>query len=141
MAGKTNAFETALLQLLFNGTALGNLAQNNTAANLYVSLHVSDPTDTGNQLDGEAAYTNYGRIAVPRASANWVVSGNQVSNNGVVSFNQCGTTGNTISHVGVGTNATGAGNLLYYGSLSANLTVSNGVTPSFAANALVITEE
>lgn len=145
MGGKTNAFETSLLQLIFNGTAIVGIAQNHSSpyADLYVSLHVADPAEGGNQAASEAAYTNYGRIAVSRNAAGWVIAGNQVSNNGVINFNQCGATGNNIVAIGVGTNATGAGNLLYYGNLTGNntLVVSNGVTPSFAANALVITEE
>ena len=141
--GKSNAFETSLITLLFQGTAIVGIAQNHSSpyADLYVGLHVSDPGEAGNQLTGECAYTNYGRIAVSRNAAGWTISGNRVYNTSATNFNQCGATGNTLTHVSIGSNASGAGNLYYSGALGSNLIVSNGVTPSFAANNLAVEEE
>lgn len=142
---KTNTFENDLLLLIFNNTDIalvGDAAgiQNSAAAgNLYVSLHTADPGEAGAQNTSEAAYTNYARVAVARSSAGWTVSGNAVSNTAAIAFPQCGATGATITNFGVGTDASGAGKLLYKGSCS--LSVSNGITPQFAIGDLDITED
>jgi hypothetical protein len=120
---KTNTFENDLLLLIFNNTditLIGDAAglQNSAAAgSLYVSLHTADPGEAGSQTSSETAYTNYARIAVARSGAGWTVSSNSVSNAAAVTFAQCGVTGATITHFGVGTDSSGAGKLLYKGPL------------------------
>jgi hypothetical protein len=47
---KSNAFENDLLKLIFNATAIANLADNAASSpltNLYVSLHTADPGEAG----------------------------------------------------------------------------------------------
>ena len=93
---KSNAFETDFLELIFNATAIADLAEDDTtspATSLYVSLHTSDPGEAGDQTTNETSYTNYARVAVARTSGGWTVSGNQVSNTAAVSFPTCGATG------------------------------------------------
>jgi len=144
---KTNTFENDLLLLIFNNTdiaLIGDAAglQNSAAAgSLYVSLHTSDPTEAGSQTTNETSYTNYARVAVARSGAGWTVSSNAVSNAAAINFAACGVTGATITHFGVGTDASGAGKLLYKGALTASLAVSAGITPSFAIGELDITED
>lgn len=42
MAGKTDVFENDLLKLIFNGTAIANLADNAAPLNnLYLTLHTA----------------------------------------------------------------------------------------------------
>lgn len=144
---KANGWETGLLTLVFNNTDYtlvgdaGGLLGSATAGSLYVSLHTSDPGEAGDQTTNETAYTNYARVAVARTSGGWTISGNGVSNTAAVTFPQCGATGATITHFGVGTSSSGAGKLLYSGALTASLAVSNGVTPEFAIGDLDITED
>jgi hypothetical protein len=144
---KSNTFENDLLQLIFNNvdiTLIGDAAglQNSAAAgSLYVSLHTADPGEAGNQTTNETAYTNYARVAVARTVGGWTVSGNTVSNTALVQFPQCGVTGATLTHFGVGTDSAGAGKLLYSGSLTASLAVSSGIQPQFAAGDLDVTED
>lgn len=120
---KTNTFENELLLHIFQNadiTLIGDAAglQNSAAAgNLYVSLHTAEPGEGGDQTTNEAAYTNYARVAVARTSGGWTVSGNQVSNAAAVNFPACGLTGATITHFGIGTDASGAGKLLFKGPL------------------------
>lgn len=134
----TNAFETNLLNHIFTNAAIANIGDatglpaSATAGSLYVSLHTADPGETGDQTTNETAYTNYARVAVARSAAGWTVSGNNASNTAAVNFPQCGATGATITHFGVGTAASGTGNLLVRGALTSSLAVSNGITPSFA---------
>lgn len=123
---KSNAWENGLLLLLFNNTDFANVGdaaglQNSAAAgSLYVSLHTSDPGEAGSQTTNETAYTNYARVAVARSGAGWTVSGNSVSNTAAIPFAQCGATGATITHFGIGTDSSGAGTLLYSNTLGAS---------------------
>ncbi len=144
---KSNTFENDLLLLVFNNTditLIGDAAglQNSAAAgSLYVSLHTSDPDEAGDQTTNETTYTDYARVAVARSGAGWTVTGNAVANAALVQFPQCGVTGATLTHFGVGTDSSGAGKLLYSGALSASLAVSSGIQPQFAAGDLDITED
>ena len=110
------------------------------AGNLYVSLHTADPDEAGDQTTNETAYTNYARVAVARTAGGWTVASNTVSNAALVQFPQCGVTGATLTHFGVGTDASGAGKLLYKGTVTPNISVSTGVTPQLTT-ATAITED
>lgn len=123
---KTNAWETALLQLLFNNTTAAGIGDttgiigSTGVGSLYISLHTADPTVAGNQSSNEATYTGYARIAISRTSGGWTISGSnpaQVTNTAIVNFPQCTGGSNTITYVGVGTASSGAGELLYSGAL------------------------
>src|SRR5215831_4063783 len=79
---KSDYFENAMLKLLFNATAIANLADNAAASpaiNLYWSLHTADPGEAGNQSTNEAAYPSYARVAVGRTGAAMPVTGSSAS--------------------------------------------------------------
>lgn len=135
--GKSNATETDILNLIFNGTALPW----NANTNLYVSLHTADPGEAGNQSTSEAAYTGYARVTVARTAGGWTVSGGQASNTALIQFPQCTGGSATCTHVAIGTASSGAGQIIYSGALTAALSVSTGIQPQFAASALVTTED
>jgi hypothetical protein len=138
----TNAAETALLNLLFNNTDWANVGdaaglQNSASAgSFYVSLHTADPGETGDQTTSEATYTGYARVAVARSAAGWTISGANCSNAAAVTFGACTAGSSTVTYFGIGTDASGAGNLIASGALSASLAVTAGITPSFAIGAL-----
>lgn len=141
---KSNAFETDLLELIFNATALADLAENDTtspATNLYVSLHTADPGEGGNQSTSEATYTSYARVAVARTSGGWTVASGSVENTAAIVFPEATGGSNTITHFGIGTASSGAGYLIYSGALTASLAVSTGIEPQFAAGDLTVTED
>jgi hypothetical protein len=144
---KSNAAETALLALLFNNTDFaligdaGGLQNSAAAGSFYVTLHTADPSEAGDQTTNEATFTNYDRVAVARSGAGWTVSGNSATNAAQITFPQCGASGNTITHVGIGTSAAGAGVLLYSGALNSSLAVALNITPLFAASGLTVTED
>lgn len=143
MAGKSDTFENDLLKLVFNGTAIANLADNAAASpltSLYVSLHTADPTDAGNQTSSETTYTGYARVAVARNGSNWVVTGNSVSPAANIDFGQCTAGTATITHFAVGTASSGTGKVLYAGTVTPNIAVSNGVIPRLTT-ASTITED
>ena len=67
---KGDTFENDLLKLIFNGTAIANIADNAATSpltNLFVALHTADPGETGNQSTNEVSYTGYARATVARA--------------------------------------------------------------------------
>jgi hypothetical protein len=141
---KSTSTCNALLALLFNATAWANIADNaagSPATNLYLSLHTADPGVGNSQLTNEAAYTNYARIAIPRTTVGWAApSAAATQNAALAQFAQCGVTGAAITHVAIGTAASGAGTVLYAGALSSSLAVANGIQPQFAGGALTVTE-
>jgi hypothetical protein len=140
---KSNAFETDLLELIFNATALADLAENDAttpATNLHVSLHTADPGEAGVMNTSEATYTSYARVAVLRTSGGWTVTGNSVSPVAAITFPACTGGTNTITHFGVGVGASGATYLIYSGTVTPNISVTNGVTPQLTT-ATAITED
>jgi hypothetical protein len=140
---KSNAFENSLLKLIFNATAIANLADNAASSpltNLYVSLHTADPGEAGDQSTSEATYTSYARVAVLRTSGGWTVTNNSVSPVANIDFPNCTGGTNTITYFGVGTASSGAGVLYYSGTVSPSISVSSGVTPRLTT-ASTITED
>ena len=132
MAGKSNAFETDLLELIFNGTAIANIADNassSPATNLYVSLHTGDPTDAGDQTSNECAYTSYARVAVARGAGGWTITGDSVSPVSNIQFAECTGGTESVTHWAIGLSSTGSGYLLYAGTVSPTIAVTTGVTP------------
>lgn len=140
---KNDVFENDLLKLIFNGVPIAGLADNAAVpiTQLYVSLHTASPGEDGNQSTSETSYGAYTRIPVSRSAGGWAVVNNTATNNVNVNFPQCATGTSTITHVGVGTDETGAGKLLYSGALGASLNVSPGVQPAFNVGGLTISEE
>lgn len=141
---KSNTFENDLLLLIFNGTAIANIADNAASApltNLYVSLHTADPGEAGTQTTNETAYTGYARIAVARTSGGWTVTGASVSPVAAITFGECtASPGGAITHAAVGTLASGAGKILYSGALTPNITMAAGVSPQIKTTS-TITED
>ena len=140
---KSNAFENSLLKLIFNATAIANLADNAASSpltNLYVSLHTADPGEAGDQSTSEATYTGYARVAVLRTTGGWTVTNNSVSPVANIDFPNCTGGTNTITYFGVGTASSGAGVLYYSGTVSPSISVSSGVTPRLTT-ASTITED
>lgn len=144
----SNAFENDVLLLLFNNTNIANLGDatgvrgSTTAGSLYVALHTADPGEAGNQTTSEATYTGYARVAVARSSAGWTVSGTaptQAANAAAVGFGACTAGSNTITYFSVGSASSGTGEILASGALTASLSVSAGITPSFAIGQLTVT--
>lgn len=141
---KSNAYETQILELLFNATAIPNVADNASVApltELYVSLHTASPGEAGDQSTNEIAYTGYARVAVARTSGGWTVTNNSVSPNADITFGEMtGGAGGTVTHAAVGSSASGGGQVYYYGTVTPNINVTTGVTPKIASGS-TITED
>jgi len=144
---KSNAWENALLLLVFNNTDITNfgdasgLVGSSTAGNLYVSLHTANPDEAGDQTTSECSYTDYARVAVARSGSGWTVTNNSVSPAADVTFPVYGGSGaDTATHVGIGTASSGTGRLLYKGALSASIAIDTGITPVWGSGS-TITED
>ena len=141
---KGNTFENDLLKLIFNGTAIANIADNagsSPLTNLYVALHTANPDEAGTQETSEISYTGYARVAVARSDSGWTVTNNSVSPNAEIAFAEMtGGAGGTATHVSVGTAASGAGKVLYYGAVSPSISIAEGDTPKITT-ASTITED
>lgn len=138
---KTDAFETDLLELIFNATAIADLAEDDTtspATTITVSLHTGSPGEAGTMLTSEATYTSYARIAAARTSGGWTVAAGSCSPVANLEFPAATGGTETITHFGVGTGV--SDNLMYYGTVTPNISVSNGVTPRLTT-ASTITED
>lgn len=140
---KGDTFENDLLKLIFNATAIANIADNASSSpltNLYVSLHTGDPGDSGDQTTNEAAYGSYARVAVARSGSGWTVSANSVSPAANIDFPAASSGTETITHAAIGTDVSGTGKILYSGAVSPNISVTTGVQPR-VSTASTVTED
>ena len=145
---KSDTFENDLLKLIFNATAIPNIADNAASApltNLYIALHTADPGDNGTQSTSEATYTSYARVAVARTTGGWTAS-TVGSTSPVANIDFPAATGPTlptvvtITHFSIGVASSGATKILYSGTVTPNINVSNGVQPRLTT-ASTITED
>lgn len=128
----TNTFENDLAKLLFNGVGIANIADNAASSPLsvlYVSMHTSDPGESGVQNTNEATYGDYARVAVNRDSSGFTVSGNTVTLTADVVFPEASSGSETLTHFGVGVASSGGAKLLGSGPLTPNVTIATAVTP------------
>jgi hypothetical protein len=144
---KSDTFENDFLKLILNATAITGLADNaasGTLTNLYLSLHTADPGETGSQTTNECTYTGYARVAVARTSAGWTITGNSAALTSLKAFaNPTDATNlpQTASYWALGTASTGTGKILWSGSISPTIVISNtGVTPQLGTGT-TITED
>lgn len=140
----TNAFETAILQAIFLGTPIANLLDNAASSPLtqfYISLHTADPGEAGTQSTSETTYGGYARLVITRNGSGWTVVGNIASNTSEVAFAQNSAGTPTLTYVGLGTAASGAGNLYISNPLDTPLVMQVGMTPLYSAGELKFTAD
>jgi hypothetical protein len=145
---KSDYLENAILKLIFNATAIANIADNAASSpltSLYWALHTADPTDSGNQGSSETTYGAYARQAVARSTGGMTASSagstSPVAN---VTFPQATSptlpTVQSITYFSIGVASSGATNILYSGTVTPNINVSNGVQPVLTTSS-TITED
>jgi len=140
---KGDTFENDWMKLIFNATAIANIADNAASSpltNLYASLHTADPGESGTQATNETSYGSYARVAVARTSGGWTVTNNSVSPAATISFPACTSGTATITHFGIGVASSSTTKLLYSGTVTPNISVATGVTPQLTT-ASTITED
>lgn len=144
---KSNTFENDLMLLLFNNTNIADIGDaigirgSTAAGSLYWSLYTADPGEAGTAVTSETAYTGYARVAAARSSAAFTVTANSVSPVANVDFGECtAVPGTPITHFGIVNTASGAGKLLYSGTMTPNITMAVGVIPRIKTTS-TITED
>ena len=142
-----DSLTTGLLDLLFLQIALGGVGDSSglqpsaTAGSFYVSLHVGAPGRAGTQLTNETTVGGYARLPVSRTGSGWARVANSISNVAIMTFGQCTSGSQTVTHFVIGTESTGAGKLLVSAPLIASLLIVPPITPQFAAGSLIFVFE
>ena len=108
----SNYLETEILDHVFGGNAY------TAPSTLYLSLHTANPDE-----DGSGAEVSGGGYA--RQSMAMTVTGNTASNTSAVEYPTATANYGTVTHVGV-YDASTAGNLLCYASLTSSKTIETG---------------
>lgn len=128
---KGNTFINDLLKLIFNATAIANLADNAASSpltSLYLGLHTADPGAGGNQTTSEAAYSGYARQAQARTSGGFTVTGQSVALAAAATFPQAPAAAtDVLKFWSVGTASSGTGKVLYSAPIGANLGAGTAV--------------
>ena len=144
MSAMSDYLENKLVDHLFRGVAFTAPAQ------LHVALYTVAPSDSGGGT--EVSGGSYARAALAPSTTNWSATnsvgstanpssgtGGATSNNVAITYPAPTANWGVVVAFGI-FDAASAGNLLFFGNLSASKTVNKGdAAPSFAANALSIT--
>lgn len=131
MAGKSKYLEQKILNHVLRNTAY------TPPATLYLALFTSDPTDagTGTEVTGGAYARQTVAFSAPAASG-----ASTSTNSADVLFPVATAAWGTVTHWGV-FDAVAAGNLLYLGTLTPNMSVPTSIQPKVLAGTLAITED
>lgn len=139
--GKGNTFSADLLKLIFQATAIANIADNAASSpltNLFVALHTADPGAAGTQTTSEAAYGSYARISVARTSGGWGISAQTISPIAAISFAEATSGSETETFFSVGVATSGSTKILYSGAISPTIAVATGVTPQLKTTSTIV---
>lgn len=132
MAGsKSDFLELELLDHVLGASAYS------APATVYIALYTTAPTDAGGGT--EVSGGSYARKDVTNNLTNWP-SANPKLNANAITFAQATADWGTVVAFGI-FDAVTAGNLLYWGDLTASKSVENGDTAEFAASGITITED
>lgn len=143
---KVDAFETAILELIFENADLadigdaGGLLGAVTPGSLYIALFTADPADAGAVIN-ECDYTGYARKAVTREGAQWTTVDGATENTNPITFDPCTGGSNSATHWAIcKAGSASVQDLIYHGDLDSPLAISNGITPEVAAGDMDISE-
>lgn len=148
---KGTSFENELLLLLFNNSDMlligdaGGITGSGGAGSFWIRLYTDAVTTDDDTLGTEAAYTGYstGGQAVARTAGGWTIAADNASNTAAITFDPCTGGSETIKFFAIFRSAAihTEADRLYWGQLTSDLAVSNGITPEFAIGALDVNED
>lgn len=144
MAGKSDAFEYDFLRMTFNGTAITNLSATAGTTLIWVALCTADPGDAGSTA-AEGVGAQYARTSVGRSTAGWAVTSGTsaalavVSPVAAITFPQnTSTSTGTYTHFATYPSSSSlAAAMLYGGTVTPNINVSQNVTPSLTTGSSI----
>lgn len=131
MAGKSDYLESAILNHVLRNTAY------TSPTTVYVGLYTVAPSDTGGGT--EVSGNGYARVAVT-FSAPSGTSPTTCNNQDVLFAANTGSDWGTVVAFGI-FDASSAGNLLYWNTLTASKAIAVGDQAHFAASSLTISED
>ena len=114
---KSNASSNAIVALMYNATAIANVADNAATAPITVvqiAAHTADPFASGTQSTSEAAYTGYARATPARTTGGFTCANGVVTLVADASFGMCTAGTATLTHWSAGP-AAGAGQVWHRG--------------------------
>ena len=136
MAGSaSNYLEDKINDHLLGGTTYSPLAT------VYLALWTATLSDSSTGAPaGEVSGGSYARLAITNNTTNWPNSSGGVKSNGtVLTFATPSGSWGTVTDWALIDSSSGAGNILFYGTLTTPKTINSGDTVSFAVSALTVT--
>ncbi len=136
MASKSDYAELKVLEHLMGKTSM------TMPATVYAALCTVVPTDasTGATIT-EANYTTYARKQIQATDLNAAAAG-VITNANAITFAACTGGSSTIIGIAIVDNGTiGAGNVLYWGTVTSKVIDTNNTPPTIAAAGLSISED
>jgi hypothetical protein len=141
----TDVWEKKFIDLIFRNTAASATTPAGLdTASVWIALFTVAPTDstTGTEVTGGS----YARVAVARTGAGWDAASGVLAttqNTGTVTFTLASANWGTVVAFGICNSLAGAlsTDLIYWGDLTLNKTISSGDTASFAAGTITITQD
>jgi hypothetical protein len=112
---KSTAHANEWNALVYNATAIANLADNTATApltNIFIAAHTADPGAAGTQSTSEAAYTGYARSSVARTTGGFTTASGVLSLVADASFGACTAGTSTLTHWSTGVAVSGATKIL-----------------------------
>lgn len=129
MSGQfTNTYKKSAIKYLLDGSD-----PLTGVTTFYLSLHTADPitSGAGSQDTSETTYTGYARVSILRNISDWddLTAGVENAVKRTFGTNTAGTP--TLTHFGIGLSSTGAGTLLFSGTITPNVTLAVSDVPAF----------
>lgn len=115
---KSNTSANDYVALIYNATAVANLADNTATApltSLFLAGHTADPFAAGVQSTSEAAYTGYARATVARTTGGFTCANGVVTLVADASLGACTAGSASLTHWSSGVAASGATKVLHRG--------------------------
>lgn len=133
MAGMSNAVENKVLDHLFDDTTF------TVTGPVYLALTTVAvaETDTAASIT-EANYTGYARKAIASTDMSAAASGSKTNTNALV-FADCTAGTSTVIGFAICTSSSGAGDILFFGTLTSTVVSTTNTPPTVAVGALVCT--
>lgn len=143
--GMSSAAAAAVLSLILENASWAGvgdstgLVGSTVAGHVYVSLHTDDPGADGDQTTNEVAFTGYARLAIVRSGGIWTIGGAPVTatNIGLLTFDACTAGSADATYAAIGTDPTGAGEIIASGALGSLLPIVANVVPTIQPGALI----
>lgn len=115
---KSNTSANDYVALIYNATAIANVADNAASApltNIFLAAHTADPFAAGTQSTSEAAYTGYARASAARTTGGFTCSSGVVTLVADASFGACTAGSAALTHWSTGVASSGATKVLHRG--------------------------